>query len=115
MAKLFLFRHLKSQWNEENRFSGWVDVPLLKNADKKAKSLSKKIFKFKIDAIYSSPLFRNQESVASILKYQKKKYPIFIHLDKGKMKSWGNFTELHKNYYPVYISEDLNGRYYGKL
>jgi len=115
MAKLFLFRHLKSQWNQENRFSGWVDVPLLKNANRKARELSRKIFKFRIDAIYSSPLFRNQQSVALILKYQRKKYPIFVHLDRGKMKKWGNFIELHKNYFPVYISESLNERYYGRL
>ena len=116
MAKLFLLRHLKSQWNLENRFSGWVDVPLMKNVTKKAEELAKKIFQFKIDAIYSSPLFRNQQCVALILGYVNKKYPIFIHLDTGKMKEWGNLREKNKeNYIPVYISENLNERYYGKL
>lgn len=114
MPKLFLLRHLKSQWNLENRFSGWVDVPLLKNQKKKTKELAKKIFQFKIDTIYTSPLFRNQQSVAQILEYIKK-YPIFIHLDKGKMKEWGNFKEINKNYVPVYISENFNERYYGRL
>ncbi|MDP2930819.1 MAG: 2,3-diphosphoglycerate-dependent phosphoglycerate mutase, partial [bacterium] len=27
MAKLFLLRHIKSQWNKENRFTGWTDIP----------------------------------------------------------------------------------------
>jgi len=27
-AKLVLVRHGQSQWNLENRFTGWVDVPL---------------------------------------------------------------------------------------
>jgi len=31
------------------------------------------------------------------------------------MKKWGNFREVNKNYIPVYISENLNERYYGKL
>jgi len=31
------------------------------------------------------------------------------------MKDWGHFKEINKNYFPVYISEDLNERYYGKL
>jgi len=115
MATLFLFRHLKSQWNLENRFSGWVDMPLAKNQSKKAKEIAKKIFRFKIDTIYSSPLFRNMHSVALILESIGKKYPIFIHLDKGKMKEWGSFKEINKNYIPVYISEKLNERYYGKL
>lgn len=114
MAKLFLLRHFKSQWNLENRFTGWVDVPLMEGQDEKAKKMSKKIFKNKIDVIYSSPLFRNQDSVAKMLDYVSK-YPIFIHLDKGRMKRWGNFKELNKKYIPVYISENLNERYYGNL
>jgi 2,3-bisphosphoglycerate-dependent phosphoglycerate mutase len=28
MKKLVLLRHGQSQWNKENRFTGWVDVPL---------------------------------------------------------------------------------------
>ena len=28
MSKLVLIRHGESQWNLENRFTGWVDVPL---------------------------------------------------------------------------------------
>jgi len=28
MAKLVLVRHGQSLWNLENRFTGWVDVPL---------------------------------------------------------------------------------------
>lgn len=115
MAKLFLLRHLKSQWNLENRFTGWVDIPLIKNVAQRAKKTAKRIFRFKIDAIYSSPLVRNQQTVMTILKYFHEKYPIFIHLDKGKMKEWGNFEEINKNYIPVYISENLNERYYGKL
>ncbi len=114
MPKLFLLRHLLSQWNLENRFSGWVDLPLAKGQSKKAKEIAKKIFKFKIDVIYSSPLFRNLQSVALLFESEKK-YPIFIHLDKGKMKDWGNFKEINKNYIPVCVSEKLNERYYGKL
>ncbi len=115
MPKLFLLRHLKSQWNLEDRFSGWVDVPLIKNEEKKAKQLAKKILKHKIDAIYSSPLVRNLQSVLAISKLINEKYPIFIHLDEGKMKKWGNFKEINKNYIPVYISQNFNERYYGRL
>ena len=28
MSVLVLLRHGESQWNLENRFTGWVDVPL---------------------------------------------------------------------------------------
>lgn len=113
MSKLILLRHLKSQWNLENRFTGWTDVPLAKSKLAKNKEISKKVFKNKIDIIYSSPLFRNQDTVSRILEFEKK-YPVFIHLDKGRMKEWGNFKE-DKGYFPVYISENLNERYYGRL
>jgi 2,3-bisphosphoglycerate-dependent phosphoglycerate mutase len=115
MPKLLLLRHLKSQWNQENRFTGWVDVPLLKNQRRQAKELAKKIFSCKINTIYSSPLFRNQHSVILLFENLKKKYPIFIHLDKGKMKDWGHFEEINKDYLPVYITENFNERYYGRL
>jgi 2,3-bisphosphoglycerate-dependent phosphoglycerate mutase len=114
MPKLIILRHLRSQWNLENRFTGWVDVPLSRGETGKAKNISKKVFHHKIDVIYSSPLFRNQDTVLRILEYTPK-YPIFIHLDKGKMKDWGHFKELNKDYLPVYISDNLNERYYGKL
>ncbi|MGB2762189.1 MAG: histidine phosphatase family protein [Minisyncoccales bacterium] len=115
MAQLIFLRHLKSQWNLENRFSGWIDVPLCKEGIKKAEEISKKVFKNKIDIAYSSPLLRNQNTLVRILDYVDGKYPIFIYLDEVRMKKWGNFKEIHKNYLPVYISENLNERYYGKL
>jgi len=116
-ARLFLLRHFKSCWNFENRFTGWVDVPLIKEKDSvKIEKIAKEIFKFKIDAIYSSLLIRNKETVIRLFDYFPDVYPIFIHLDKGKMKEWGNFNDLKKNnYIPVYVSEKLNERYYGKL
>jgi 2,3-bisphosphoglycerate-dependent phosphoglycerate mutase len=115
MPKLFLLRHLKSQWNLENRFTGWVDVPLLRNQRERAREIAQRIFKFKIEAIYSSPLFRNQHTVALLFESVGKKYPIYIHLDKGKMRDWGHFKKINKNYIPVFITENFNERYYGKL
>ena len=115
MAKLFLLRHLKSQWNEENRFTGWMDVSLDEKETYKAKELANKIFQFQIDKIYTSPLFRNQDTVARIFEYGNIKYPVFIHLDGGKMQKWGNFIDISENDAPVFVTEKLNERYYGKL
>jgi 2,3-bisphosphoglycerate-dependent phosphoglycerate mutase len=41
MAKLYLLRHFNSQWNKENRFTGWVDVPLSAEGKKRLKKLLK--------------------------------------------------------------------------
>ena len=114
MAKLILLRHLQSQWNLENRFTGWVDVPLSREGLGKAKEIAKKIAGMKIEAVYTSPLIRNLDTVLKVWDYLKK-YPIFINLDKGKMKAWANFKDLNENYIPAYVSEALNERYYGKL
>ena len=114
MPKLFLLRHLKSQWNLEKRFTGWSDVPLSKQGLSKDRQISKKIPWSKIDMMYSSPLFRNMDSVSEILEYTKK-HPIFIHLDKGKANNWGEHNQINDKSVQVYISENLNERYYGKL
>jgi len=113
MAKLILLRHLKSQWNLENRFTGWVDVPLSKEGVAKTKEIADKLSAMRIDVVYTSPLIRNQETVLRIFEYFDK-YPIFLHFE-GKMKKWGKFEELNKNYIPVFATEELNERYYGKL
>jgi len=115
MAKLILLRHIKSQWNEENRFTGWVDVPLDENETSKAKELAEKIFQFRIDKIYTSSLFRNKDTVARIFEYGNIKYPVFWHLDGGKTQKWGNYTDISENDVPVFVTEKLNERYYGKL
>jgi len=114
MAKLFLLRHLKSQWNQENRFTGWVDVPLAKGQEKMAKACAKIIFKNRIDVVYSSSLFRNMDTVAEILEHEKK-YPLFIHIDKSRMKDWSRFIDISNKDIPVYVTEKLNERFYGKL
>jgi len=115
MAKLFLLRHLKSQWNEDNRFAGWTNGPLAKKESIRAIDLANKIFETEINTVYTSSLFRNMDTVARIFESVEKKYPFFISLDSGKMKKWGNFTDISENDTPVYVSENLNERYYGDL
>ena len=67
MAKLILLRHLESAWNKENKFSGWMDVPLSVEGIRSAPVVAQKIT-VKIDAVFTSPLTRNQETVRLILE-----------------------------------------------
>lgn len=115
MSKLILLRHIKSQWNEDDRFTGWMDIPLAEDEVQKAKDLAEAVFKSRIDKIYSSPLFRNQDTVARMFEYGNPKYPIFVHMDGGRMQKWGHYTDISQNDVPVYITEALNERYYGTL
>ncbi len=44
---LILLRHGESQWNLENRFTGWEDVELTSNGISEAKFAANKIFRTK--------------------------------------------------------------------
>ncbi len=97
MAKLILLRHLQSQWNLENRFTGWTDVPLSKEGIESAKGVAEKLASFKIDKVYTSPLIRNKETVSLILKnLNKKDLPIVIDraLDE---RNYGKLQGLNKD------------------
>jgi 2,3-bisphosphoglycerate-dependent phosphoglycerate mutase len=112
MAKLYLQRHLKSQWNLDNRFAGWTDGPLTKDSDETAKEFSKQFEGLKIDKAYCSVQFRSMDTLASIFKFIPDKYPMFVHIDGGKMQEWGKF-EGPEDFLPVYTTEKLNERCYG--
>ena len=60
MNQLVLLRHGQSQWNLENRFTGWEDVPLTNKGIQEAKFAGQLMLKnnIKIDLIYSSILHR---------------------------------------------------------
>jgi 2,3-bisphosphoglycerate-dependent phosphoglycerate mutase len=58
MPKLILLRHGESQWNLENRFTGWVDVELSPKGETEAKRAGELIADIPIDKVYTSVLKR---------------------------------------------------------
>ena len=69
MNKLVLLRHGQSQWNLENRFTGWKDVPLTEkgiNEANKAGLLLKN--NIKIDKVFSSILERANKTAEIAIK-----------------------------------------------
>lgn len=68
MAVLVLIRHGQSQWNLENRFTGWTDVPLTPQGEKDAATCANAIKEFHFDSAYTSRLQRAQKTLAIILK-----------------------------------------------
>ncbi|MBI4396193.1 MAG: 2,3-diphosphoglycerate-dependent phosphoglycerate mutase [Elusimicrobia bacterium] len=67
MAKLVLVRHGQSQWNLENRFTGWVDVSLTDLGRKEAQKAGEQIKNIKFVKAYTSDLRRAQETLKIIL------------------------------------------------
>lgn len=68
MSKLVLIRHGESQWNLENRFTGWVDVPLSPKGIEEAKAAGKKLAGFTFDRAFSSVLARANETLRIVLE-----------------------------------------------
>lgn len=58
MPDLILLRHGQSQWNLENRFTGWVDVPLSPKGEDEARAAGDKLRGRRIDKLYTSVLKR---------------------------------------------------------
>ena len=99
MNKLVLLRHGQSQWNLENRFTGWKDVPLTEKGIEEAKNAGQLIKKNNItfDNIFSSVLQRANKTAEIAMK-------------EAEMKHLFNNNQL--NYTK---DQSLNERDYGDL
>lgn len=93
MPVLVLVRHGESQWNLENRFTGWVDVPLTEKGKEEAAKAGEKIKneKIKFHKAYTSNLQRAQNTLGAILE------------------------KIGQTDLPVEKDEALNERHYGDL
>ena len=91
MGTLILIRHGQSQWNLENRFAGWSDIPLTDRGRKDAVATAKVLEKYRFDRAFTSRLMRGSETLDIILK------------------------TLKQTGIPVMADSALNERHYGDL
>ena len=93
MSVLVLIRHGQSQWNLENRFTGWTDIPLTErgkeDAHRAGKELNKRGLHF--DHAFTSLLMRAGDTLEAILE------------------------ELGQTDCPIIRDQALNERHYGDL
>ncbi|MEX0828718.1 MAG: 2,3-bisphosphoglycerate-dependent phosphoglycerate mutase [Nitrospirales bacterium] len=68
MSQLVLIRHGESQWNLENRFTGWVDVPLTSKGEEEARSAGEKLKAFRFDCAFTSVLKRARNTLRIALE-----------------------------------------------
>lgn len=115
MSTLLVIRHGQSQWNLENRFTGWVDIPLSSHGRKEAIHAGKKIANIVFDVGYTSVLIRAIETLLLVCAQTKSgKIPVFVH-SAGKQKQWEHHTGNPCQEIPIIMHEALNERYYGTL
>ena len=68
MGTLVLIRHGQSQWNLENRFTGWIDVPLTDAGREEARRGAARITTLRFDRAFTSALQRAQETLRIVLQ-----------------------------------------------
>jgi len=68
MSKLIIVRHGQSEWNAQNRFTGWVDVELAPKGIEEAKKAGEKLKGYRFDKAFTSALKRAQNTLALILE-----------------------------------------------
>ena len=68
MGRLVLLRHGESQWNLENRFTGWVDVPLSPKGEEEARHAGEKLKSYRFDRAFTSVLIRANETLRIVLE-----------------------------------------------
>ena len=93
MPTLVVIRHGESVWNQENRFTGWVDVDLaekgIQEAIRGGQALKEQ--KLQFDIVYTSVLKRAIKTMNIVL------------------------DQMNQDYLPIVKSWRLNERHYGEL
>ncbi|MDD4319234.1 MAG: 2,3-diphosphoglycerate-dependent phosphoglycerate mutase [Candidatus Peribacteraceae bacterium] len=98
MGTLLLIRHGQSQWNLENRFTGWTDVPLTERGKQDAAAaglfLQKKGFRF--DRAFTSRLIRAHQTLDEILAAVGQKDIPVLHDSALNERHYGDLQGLNK-------------------
>jgi 2,3-bisphosphoglycerate-dependent phosphoglycerate mutase len=68
VGTLILVRHGQSLWNLENRFTGWMDVPLTPRGEQEARAAGETLTGYRFDRAFTSTLGRAQETLRIILE-----------------------------------------------
>ena len=111
MSRLILVRHGESQWNLENRFTGWIDVPLSKKGIEESISAGKKLRDIEFDTMYVSHMLRAIQTLHYILiESNSKRTPIIYHEEK-RILDREHHTGDPSSEIPIYMSVDLAERY----
>jgi 2,3-bisphosphoglycerate-dependent phosphoglycerate mutase len=96
MPKLIVVRHGQSLWNLENRFTGWVDVPLTAQGEDEARAAGELLRGMAIDVAYTSGLRRAQETLRIILESIPLSVPVIRDAALNE-RDYGDLAGLNKD------------------
>lgn len=117
MSHLILLRHGQSQWNQANRFTGWVDVPLSQKGISEAQAAGEMLADYPIQAVFMSTLLRAQQTAMIALTHQKTgSIPVIFSADPEiAAKQTIHSDEARAGVLACHIDWHLNERHYGEL
>ncbi len=95
MSQLILIRHGQSLWNLENRFTGWVDVPLTDKGREEARRAGRLIQGVRVDVAYTSMLTRARETLQLALEASNQKPPVIADQALNE-RHYGDLQGLNK-------------------
>jgi len=98
MKKLVLLRHGESDWNKENRFTGWTDVDLSERGVKEAREAGKVLKEngFVFDLAYTSFLKRAIKTLNIALEEMDQLWIPVLKSWRLNEKHYGNLQGLNK-------------------
>ncbi len=105
MPKLILIRHGQSIWNLENRFTGWVDVPLTAQGQNEARRAGERLRGVGFEVAYTSALTRAQSTLALVLETIGISVPI-IRDEALNERHYGDLQGLNKDELRKQYGED---------
>ena len=105
MALLVLVRHGQSQWNLENRFTGWIDVPLTSAGEEEARVAGDLLNGYRFQVAYTSMLTRAQKTL-EILCDTLGQHPPVIRDQALNERHYGDLQGLNKEETAAQYGED---------
>lgn len=115
MGSLVLVRHGESRWNQCNRFTGWIDVPLSENGMREAERCAVHCKAFDFQSAFTSKLERAHGTLFIILSKQNRT-GVVQHEHDVKYYRWVKRSNMcGEGEIPVIESTLLNERFYGAL
>jgi 2,3-bisphosphoglycerate-dependent phosphoglycerate mutase len=95
MPILALVRHGQSLWNHENRFTGFVDVPLTEKGRAEARQAAQSLQGLTFDVAYTSALTRAQETLAILTEALGQRIPVIRDAALNE-RHYGDLQGLNK-------------------
>lgn len=97
MGTLILIRHGQSQWNLENRFTGWTDVDITDAGRTDAGLTGKSLKEFTFDIAFLSRLKRTQQTFDAIMEAYGQKGLTQVHDSALNERHYGDLQGLNKS------------------